>query len=382
MNRPVLLQPDTTQAAGQLGAPCPALKMEVACGDRPCPVDCVMSQWSSWGRCSRDCGGGMQRKSREVLTIGNFGGKMCGVTDQSRECNVQSCDRDCVLGEWSPWGPCSEQCMWSWNATKGQKRRVRRVRVPATGEGSCPAEHTRMEVTECNTHLCPAEAKCSTDGDIVLVLDGSGSVQGPQPDAPPKDWKPGAKDPANFQALKAFANGFVARAVLSKETADPSSMGVRIGAVIMADKPVIAATVTGDRGTLGGELLNAPWPAGETNVVRALQASRELLDLATSDRPRPETIVLVTDGRRNQAETAAVLAKQLRDAGVRILVVLVQQREKKRYGAEARERSRDFICSIAGAPCSDNVVQLDDWSELVPQLSRIVAAACPLPGKK
>merc|ERR1719359_2279572 len=51
---------------GPHGAKCPPLEAKARCGEQPCPVDCVMGEWSGWTSCSHACGGGTRVRSRSV----------------------------------------------------------------------------------------------------------------------------------------------------------------------------------------------------------------------------------------------------------------------------------------------------------------------------
>merc|ERR1719313_2368879 len=98
----------------QFGAACPALSQTVSCNEGvQCPVDCQMSEWSGWAKCSRRCGGGEQYRTRNVVSFAKAGGAVCGITAESKVCNVGACQSSCTFGEWSAWGPCSKRCRWS-----------------------------------------------------------------------------------------------------------------------------------------------------------------------------------------------------------------------------------------------------------------------------
>jgi len=55
-------------------------------------VDCVMSDWD---KCSKECGGGIQKRKIEMKAM--YGGKPCTVT--SRSCNTQKCPKSVDLSK-------------------------------------------------------------------------------------------------------------------------------------------------------------------------------------------------------------------------------------------------------------------------------------------
>jgi hypothetical protein len=56
------------------------------------PVDCVVSQWSSWSACSEPCGGGTQTRRRTIVVQPANGGIACPTNlSESRACNTQPC---------------------------------------------------------------------------------------------------------------------------------------------------------------------------------------------------------------------------------------------------------------------------------------------------
>merc|ERR550514_1014471 len=93
------------------GAECPPLIEVEPCNLQPCPIDCVVGEWSEYSACSKDCGGGVEVRSRPVFTDAEHGGEPCGDLSETIECNVFACDMPCELEpEWSEWGPCSKEC--------------------------------------------------------------------------------------------------------------------------------------------------------------------------------------------------------------------------------------------------------------------------------
>lgn len=125
---------------------------EEAAKTPPSPVDCVMSEWEEWDQCSADCGGGTQYRSRAITTQPAYGGESCGEEEESRECNSQVCDVDCVVGwngvpdAWSPFSACTKSC------GTGQKTRTREIITYPDGNGArCGS---LSDTQSCNTQAC------------------------------------------------------------------------------------------------------------------------------------------------------------------------------------------------------------------------------------
>merc|ERR1719262_1665743 len=118
MKRDIVVLPD------QYGMRCPQLEREKKCGQKKCPVDCLMSQWSGWTKCTKDCESGVQAKTRDVVTKPKNGGRGCDSVQEERPCNTGSCDRNCKLSDWSDWTPCTMAC------SGGITQRVKKVVIP------------------------------------------------------------------------------------------------------------------------------------------------------------------------------------------------------------------------------------------------------------
>ena len=94
-------------------------------GDGNIPIDCVLSDWSDWSECE----GGLQTRTRTVVVAPEFGGNPCGATIETRDCQEPQPPIDCLVSDWSEWGPC----------INGSQTRTRTILVsPANGGESCP----------------------------------------------------------------------------------------------------------------------------------------------------------------------------------------------------------------------------------------------------
>ena len=57
-------------------------------------MDCVVSDWASWGPCTKRCAGGSSTRSREITTATAHGGVACPELEQTSSCNEDvSCDK-------------------------------------------------------------------------------------------------------------------------------------------------------------------------------------------------------------------------------------------------------------------------------------------------
>jgi len=173
---------------------CPPLSRQRKCNQYKCPVDCSLSEWSGWGACSKECGDGVQSETRDALVKPLNGGEACDALDDTRACNSFSCDRDCDLEEWTEWSSCSMSC--SMEGFKGTQTRIRKISRPERARGKCADESdpTRYEVQHCNTHKCNGDEICIANMDLIMAVDGSGSLK-----------------EEGFATLKAFAANITAR---------------------------------------------------------------------------------------------------------------------------------------------------------------------------
>jgi hypothetical protein len=357
------------------GAACPPLFAKQGCSIEDCPVDCEVADWSGWSSCSADCDGGVMTRNRAVDTQPKNGGEPCGETTQSENCNPQACSKNCDLHDWTPWANCSKAC------SGGVAIRKREVAEPEVGAGTCPPEECppeangmceRFEEMTCNKAPCPKldtelPLQCPAPVDIILLLDGSGSI---------------GQD--GFDAEKIFADTLVSAFAESGNAqfsiivfSGPRTWtdyyacfqpGSDVKAMCGVDK---IQDFSGDLEATRATIKALEWPTGTTATAVALQTAATELSLSRPE--APAIVVCVTDGVPLRTDLTDDAAKMVRDKGAKMIVVPVQ-------GRGLSDAGRDRMLAMASEPQEDNFLPLDDIERLkeLASVDKLVASACPI----
>lgn len=348
--------------AGPLGMECPPLEMRQTCNESPCPVDCSVTSWSEWSSCSGLCGGGSRSRMRVVNVHAQYGGQPCPEeNNEVEQCNTDSCDADCKMGDWSSWGFCSRAC------DGGFQRRNKKVLIDAKGNGYCPSDEDRWQYLQCNKPACPAvpgqTLQCNSKIDLVIVLDGSNGV-----------------GYAGFEQLKAFTNALIASMRVGVD-------GAQVAVVLMSGPSTWAAYRSCESEAEG--LL------GNCNVRLAVPFSPDATETTTAVTALafPGNAAYAS-GALSIASTALIGGRQ--DAQGTVLVVShgrpLSESRTTEQAAKLRERARlmwvlvgDGVspataASWASRPARDNVLRAKDAAELgrPAKISEVVAAVCPV----
>ncbi|NWX99119.1 HMCN1 protein, partial [Nothoprocta ornata] len=135
------------------------------CNSDPCPVHGSWGPWSSWGGCSRTCGGGQRRRHRSCDSPRPAsGGRACAGADaQLQRCSPARCPVDGNWGQWQAWSRCSVSC------GGGEQSRVRLCNSPAPSDHGHPCPGDSSQISRCNIQACPGgppRAKGSIIGNI------------------------------------------------------------------------------------------------------------------------------------------------------------------------------------------------------------------------
>jgi hypothetical protein len=136
------------------GLPCPSdlIKEDVPCNQQTCaPEPCEISQWSEWSSCSKTCGGGTRTKTRTITQQPKYNGAVCpSDLEITGDCNIDPCPVDCVVGDWSDWSECNKFC------GGGNRTRNKPTTAPAHGGTACPPASELTASAPCGEQECVA----------------------------------------------------------------------------------------------------------------------------------------------------------------------------------------------------------------------------------
>ena len=134
---------------------CDHLSETRICNDHGCPIDCNLSAWGGWSTCTKSCGTGSQSRGRSIVVAVAFGGKLCDTQSGTQVCNIHECPVDCILSAWSTYGACTVTC------GGGSRSRTRSIAQRALYGGiACGSLHEN-DLNQCETTPCPTHCEHS-----------------------------------------------------------------------------------------------------------------------------------------------------------------------------------------------------------------------------
>jgi len=156
------------------GADCAALGEATEtskCNLKACPVNGGFSEWSAYSTCSKSCGGGSKKRTRSCTNPApaNGGADCNGATVDEVECGTDLCPVNGGYSSWSTYGSCSKSC------GGGQQSRTRKCNNPTPANGGSQCSGVSSESKNCNTQPCLASATCSNH-ETAFKSDGDGKA--------------------------------------------------------------------------------------------------------------------------------------------------------------------------------------------------------------
>jgi len=331
------------------GASCPPLRMTRACNQHPCPIDCKVSMWSRFSGCSSECGGGVRERMRKIKRHPKYEGEPCGDLTETEACNMQACDRNCKLGHWGKWSSCSKAC------DGGFKFKKRTIKVAAIGKGKCPKMRSvrRLRRKRCNTHKCPHTGPrvmaCKTMIDLVLLLDGSGSIK-------KSGWIQTKKFATKFVDAFDGENAKVSVILFSGPRNWPNYQKCQLGKVKKADEEKICGLkmvqhFSSDMKKTKANIAKLAFPSSSTYTAKALEMANAELMLGRKDARR--VVLVMTDGVPISPDKTKLAANKLK------------RRARLMFGAvRLNTEGLRLMRGLASKPTRDNVMRIKDFKTM------------------
>merc|ERR1719201_597760 len=323
------------------GAECPIMIEKEPCNMQPCPIDCVVGEWSEFGLCSKDCGGGIQTRGRRALTEDEHGGEPCGDLSETIECNMDACDMPCEIEpEWSEWSECSKEC------DTGVTFQSKAVVKPGGPEGYCPEwyDEERMQAAYCNTMDCPQDLVCTAQLDMLVLVDGSGSV----------NW---------------YGPGFENERAFTKSLFNLMSFGdagAKAGVILFSWEAELVSPMTTDQQSLLDAVEGMSWPHWNTDTAAALTMAKT--ELTNSGRPevaKEKTIVfLMTDGNPNSMSATMSAAESIKEIATLYVVVI------------GNNLNMNAVKQWPSYPWEEHLIKVEEFELLAGEIEAMLADVC------
>jgi hypothetical protein len=324
------------------GAKCPLLVAQKPCNEQKCPIDCKLNDWEGWSACSARCGGGLRERERYVKVEPEHGGDPCGETSDAQSCNVQSCDKDCELADWTPWSACSKGC------NGGMNDRMKAIVAPAIGDGECPRmwSETRMQEKACNEAPCIKKdgeltLQCESRLDVILVIDGSAGL-----------------GEEGFEAMKDASHNIA-------QAFDGEHADVKLAVILFGETVEMVQHFSTDIKETAKKIEEMEWPGTDPYLAQALDAAKTELSLGRRD--ASSVVIVITIGKPMSQRKTRQAAKSLREQARLMLVPVTEF------------RALNKLRKMVSRPASENLLPVKGYADVKnPEIvDQIIADICP-----
>eukprot|EP00747_Dinoflagellata_sp_TGD_P133916 gnl/TRDRNA2_/TRDRNA2_175267_c2_seq21.p1 gnl/TRDRNA2_/TRDRNA2_175267_c2~~gnl/TRDRNA2_/TRDRNA2_175267_c2_seq21.p1 ORF type:complete len:643 (-),score=153.55 gnl/TRDRNA2_/TRDRNA2_175267_c2_seq21:55-1707(-) len=339
------------------GHPCPSLSWQKKCNEFKCPVDCVVSSWSGWSKCTKECGGGVESRNRKLIVKPKDGGQSCDSLQESEACNSFSCDRDCTLKKWTKLTPCSKAC------DEGFQEKFRHIKRPVRANGFCFGKMSkeRYHKAKCNTQQCIGDEMCIAELDLIIGVDASGSIS-----------------EKGFKILTTFAKSLLSRYESEAYGNEATKVAViqfgngKLDDVtkVVSDAALIHQLST-DFEAVKTAIDGMHWSKGFTNMAQAFMKATAIIQRS----PRTAaagTFVMITDGKPSFTFATDKAVKAYKGRGRAVIV------QVKQY---ASTETKELMKKYASKPWQTNYISIPGKASLKADYGhwadKTLVSACP-----
>jgi hypothetical protein len=237
------------------------------------------------------------------------------------------------------------------------------VLIPTRGFGKCPREQgpKRFQEQECNVQDCVGDEICIAVQDLVIAVDGSGSVR-----------------EGGFNTLRNFAIDLLGKYKSTYFGSQAMKVGIiEFGnGIIMPDGVTVSPamnvhTISDDLDSVKTSLEGMEQKKGFTNMAQAF-ALAETMYTSSGRKGAQSAMLVVTDGKPSFSFQTNELVEQLDDKGVQRFFVVVTEDKK----------AVDVMKKWASAPWETNLLHVPGISPLEADLTvwsqKALTLFCPM----
>jgi len=200
----------------------------------------------------------------------------------------------------------------------GFKEKFRHVAIPTRGFGKCPQPISRMryQKSSCNEFHCKGDEICVANQDLVIAIDGSGSVR-----------------ESGFDILKKFVETLLKRYQTTYWGAEAVKIAIVLfgNGVIMPDGKTVSPAILSlplshDMEAIEGAVKGLPFKKGFTNMAQAFSMA-ETAFIQGSRRGSQSAVMVVTDGKPSFNFMTNEMVEQLDDKAIQRYFLLINEED-------------------------------------------------------